>query len=92
MTDSGSRDPREFPEVQERGGLDTIERRLQRALIRAGDGAPANSVQERLELCGIVKPVGGDLRQLRALDDLRAWLDLPDDLEPPRRSRRPRPR
>ena len=57
------------------------ERRLQRALIGARHRAPADRVQEGVELGRIVEAVSGDHRELCALDDGRAGLDLPDDVE-----------
>ena len=57
------------------------ERRLQRALIGARHRAPANRVQEGVELGRIVETVSGDHRELGAFDDGRAGLDLPHDVE-----------
>ncbi len=55
--------------------------RLQRALVGAGDRSPAHRVEEGVELGGVVEAVGVQRGELGLLSDLRAGLDLPDDLQ-----------
>ena len=55
------------------------ERSLERLGVGAGDGAPADGVEERTEGLRIVPAGFGDLRELSGGDDLAAWLDFPDD-------------
>ena len=57
----------------------TAERRLQEPAVGVGGRTPTHSIQEGLE--GVRVVLARDRRQAGAFDDLRARLDLPDDLE-----------
>jgi hypothetical protein len=46
--------------------------------VRGGDGAPAHGIQKRIESRGLVE-AAGRVGEVRALEELRAGLELPDD-------------
>src|SRR5690606_27243849 len=57
----------------------TAERCMKESPIGIGGCTPSHGVEEGIERVGVVLP--SDRRQASPLDDLSAWLDLPDDLQ-----------
>jgi hypothetical protein len=55
------------------------ERRLQRAGVGAGDRAPADRVEERIQPLRVIEPLRVWRRQRRAVQDAGRLLQLPDD-------------